>query len=119
VLQLIKTHPGGKAAAAAAGGGDAAAAGGGGGKRSSSNSNSNSSSSSSSRDGGGSGSARAPAGGAAHKEWGEFLHAPGKVFYDFERIRAEVASETERVSGGSKNISDKPIRLKIYSPNVL
>jgi hypothetical protein len=23
--------------------------------------------------------------GAQGKEWGEFLHAPGKVFYDFER----------------------------------
>lgn len=53
------------------------------------------------------------------KEWGEFLHAPGKVFYDFDRIRAEIASETDRVSGGNKNISDKPIRLKIFSPNVL
>jgi hypothetical protein len=35
------------------------------------------------------------------------------------RIRAEIASETDRVSGGNKNISDKPIRLKIFSPNVL
>eukprot|EP00878_Enallax_costatus_P013508 GHUV01014123.1.p1 GENE.GHUV01014123.1~~GHUV01014123.1.p1 ORF type:complete len:883 (+),score=283.34 GHUV01014123.1:471-3119(+) len=52
-------------------------------------------------------------------EWGEFLHAPGKVFYDFDRIRAEIQSETDRVSGGNKNISDKPIRLKIFSPNVL
>ncbi|WIA15453.1 hypothetical protein OEZ85_002099 [Tetradesmus obliquus] len=52
-------------------------------------------------------------------EWGEFLHAPGKVFYDFDRIRAEIQSETERVSGGNKNISDKPIRLKIFSPHVL
>jgi dynamin 1-like protein len=52
-------------------------------------------------------------------EWGEFLHAPGKVFYDFDRIRAEIQNETDRVSGGNKNISDKPIRLKIFSPNVL
>jgi dynamin 1-like protein len=60
-----------------------------------------------------------PAAGQGGQEWGEFLHAPGKVFYDFERIRAEIASETERVSGSNKNISDKPIRLKIFSPNVL
>jgi dynamin 1-like protein len=53
------------------------------------------------------------------QEWGEFLHAPGKIFYDFHRIRAEIQSETERVSGSNKNISDKPIRLKICSPNVL
>jgi dynamin 1-like protein len=52
-------------------------------------------------------------------EWGEFLHAPGKVFYEFNRIRAEIQSETDRVSGGHKNISDKPIRLKIFSPHVL
>lgn len=42
-----------------------------------------------------------------------------QVFYDFDRIRAEIQSETERVSGGNKNISDKPIRLKIFSPHVL
>eukprot|EP00775_Hariotina_reticulata_P001703 gene1703-2048_t len=31
--------------------------------------------------------------------------------------RAEIQSETDRVSGGHKNISDKPIRLKIFSPH--
>lgn len=68
--------------------------------------------------GGGSSGSNGPAA-AQGKEWGEFLHAPGKVFYDFDRIRAEIASETDRVSGGNKNISDKPIRLKIFSPHVL
>jgi hypothetical protein len=52
-------------------------------------------------------------------EWGEFLHMPGKVFTDFERIREEILAETERVVGGNKNVSDKPIRLKIFSPHVL
>ncbi|CAD7704395.1 unnamed protein product [Ostreobium quekettii] len=52
-------------------------------------------------------------------EWGEFLHAKGKKFYDFERIRDEIAAETDRVVGENKAVSDKPIRLKICSPDVL
>lgn len=52
-------------------------------------------------------------------EWGEFLHAPGKILTDFSAIRAEIQHETDRVSGSNKNISDKPIRLKICSPHVL
>ncbi|PRW60097.1 dynamin-related 3B-like isoform A [Chlorella sorokiniana] len=59
-----------------------------------------------------------PAGGQ-YAEWGEFLHNPGKRFYDFDRIRQEILTETERVVGSNKGISEKPIRLKIYSPNVL
>lgn len=31
----------------------------------------------------------------------------------------EILAETERVVGSNKGISEKPIRLKIYSPNVL
>ncbi|BDA44916.1 Dynamin-related protein DNM1 [Coccomyxa sp. Obi] len=59
------------------------------------------------------------AGSGKAAEWGEFLHCPGKRFYDFERIRQEILTETERTVGHNKGISDKPIRLKIYSPNVL
>lgn len=33
--------------------------------------------------------------------------------------RAEIQAETDRVVGHNKNVSDKPIRLKIFSPNVL
>ncbi|KAJ9184117.1 hypothetical protein P3X46_007889 [Hevea brasiliensis] len=52
-------------------------------------------------------------------EWGEFLHMPGKRFYDFSKIRREIQAETEREAGFNKGVSDKPIRLKISSPNVL
>lgn len=52
-------------------------------------------------------------------EWGEFLHAPGKRFTDFSLIRKEIEAETERELGSNKGISDKQIRLKIFSPNVL
>lgn len=55
----------------------------------------------------------------AKQEWGEFLHLPGKKFYDFSLIRQEIAAETDRVVGTNKGVSDKPIRLKIYSPHVL
>eukprot|EP00887_Chlorella_sp_A99_P006729 scaffold3.g6729.t1 len=60
----------------------------------------------------------APASGQ-YAEWGEFLHLQGKRFYDFERIRQEILAETERVVGANKGVSDKPIRLKVFSPNIL
>ncbi|KAL3843797.1 hypothetical protein ACJIZ3_001200 [Penstemon smallii] len=53
------------------------------------------------------------------EEWGEFLHLPGKKFFDFNQIRWEIQAETEREAGGNKGVSDKQIRLKIFSPNVL
>lgn len=53
------------------------------------------------------------------EEYGEFLHLPGKRFYDFSEIRREIHAETEREAGGNKGVSDKQIRLKIFSPNVL
>ncbi|KAD6454344.1 hypothetical protein E3N88_09050 [Mikania micrantha] len=53
------------------------------------------------------------------EEFGEFLHVPGKRFYDFDEIRREIQAETDREAGGNKGVSDKQIRLKIFSPNVL
>lgn len=41
--------------------------------------------------------------------------APARNF----RREQEILQETERVVGSNKGISEKPIRLKIYSPNVL
>uniref|UniRef100_A0A0D9W474 Dynamin-type G domain-containing protein n=1 Tax=Leersia perrieri TaxID=77586 RepID=A0A0D9W474_9ORYZ len=56
---------------------------------------------------------------SAPEEWGEFLHAPGRRFHDFEQIKREIQSETDKEAGGNKGVSDKQIRLKIFSPNVL
>ncbi|XP_043814239.1 dynamin-related protein 3A isoform X2 [Manihot esculenta] len=53
------------------------------------------------------------------EEWGEFLHHPGKRFYDFSEIRREIQAETAKEAGDNKGVSDKQIRLKIFSPNVL
>ncbi|XP_057525877.1 dynamin-related protein 3A-like [Amaranthus tricolor] len=53
------------------------------------------------------------------EEWGEFLHLPGKKFFDFNEIRREIQAETDREAGENKGVSDKQIRLKIFSPNVL
>ncbi|KAI3445803.1 hypothetical protein Pfo_002468 [Paulownia fortunei] len=53
------------------------------------------------------------------EEWGEFLHLPGKKFFNFNEIRKEIQAETEREAGENKGVSDKQIRLKIFSPNVL
>ena len=52
-----------------------------------------------------------------NKEWAEFLHAPGKRFDNFEEVRREIEEETDRVAGTAKSISNKPINMKLYSPN--
>lgn len=50
--------------------------------------------------------------------WGEFLHKKSKKYYDFNAIKEEIASETDRVVSGVQ-ISSDPIRLRIFSPHVL
>lgn len=52
-------------------------------------------------------------------EWGEFLHLPGKKFYNFDEIRNEIVKETDNVAGTNTGISSAPINLRIFSPNVL
>ena len=54
------------------------------------------------------------------QEWGEFLHQPGRRYYDFSMIRDEISRDTNRLAGlNSKGVSPTPIHLKIYSPHVL
>ncbi|XP_015194491.1 dynamin-1-like protein isoform X3 [Lepisosteus oculatus] len=53
------------------------------------------------------------------EEWGKFLHTKNKIYTDFDEIRQEIESETERISGNNKGVSDEPIHLKIYSPHVV
>uniref|UniRef100_A0A669BFV7 Dynamin-1-like protein n=1 Tax=Oreochromis niloticus TaxID=8128 RepID=A0A669BFV7_ORENI len=53
------------------------------------------------------------------EEWGKFLHTKNKIYTDFEEIRHEIEAETERISGSNKGISDEPIHLKIFSPQVV
>ncbi|XP_046669227.1 dynamin isoform X13 [Homalodisca vitripennis] len=52
-------------------------------------------------------------------EYAEFLHCKGKKFVDFEEVRKEIEAETDRVTGSNKGISNIPINLRVYSPNVL
>ncbi|KAJ1922143.1 vacuolar protein sorting-associated protein 1 [Mycoemilia scoparia] len=52
-------------------------------------------------------------------EWGEFLHLPGKKFYNFNEIREEIVNDTEAKTGKNLGISPIPINLRIFSPNVL
>ncbi|KAK9463595.1 Dynamin central region-domain-containing protein [Lipomyces oligophaga] len=52
-------------------------------------------------------------------EWGEFLHLPGQKFSDFGKIRDEIVSETDKKTGHNAGISNNPINLRIFSPNVL
>ncbi|KAK3027492.1 hypothetical protein RJ639_040293 [Escallonia herrerae] len=50
-------------------------------------------------------------------EYAEFLHAPKKKFTDFAAVRKEIQDETDRITGRTKQISNIPIHLSIYSPN--
>ncbi|XP_043588301.1 dynamin-1-like protein isoform X1 [Bombus pyrosoma] len=52
-------------------------------------------------------------------EWGTFLHTKNKVYTDFNEIRMEIESETERMAGSNKGICPEPINLKIYSTSVV
>ncbi|KAL0276132.1 UNVERIFIED_CONTAM: hypothetical protein PYX00_003775 [Menopon gallinae] len=52
-------------------------------------------------------------------EYAEFLHCKGKKFVDFNEVRLEIEAETDRVTGSNKGISNIPINLRVYSPNVL
>ncbi|KAF1911551.1 Dynamin central region-domain-containing protein [Ampelomyces quisqualis] len=60
-----------------------------------------------------------PASVAGQQEWGEFLHIPGRRYYDFAEVRREIENETARIAGNNKGIDRQPINLKIYSPHVL
>ncbi|CAH8458508.1 unnamed protein product [Heterobilharzia americana] len=51
-------------------------------------------------------------------EWATFLHNK-KIFRDFDEVRSEIKSETDRVAGAGKSVSAEPINLKIFSPRVL
>ncbi|KAK7251654.1 hypothetical protein RIF29_35032 [Crotalaria pallida] len=53
------------------------------------------------------------------QEYAEFLHLPRKRFSDFAAVRKEIADETDRITGRTKQISNIPIQLSIYSPNVV
>ncbi|GFY90211.1 DYNAMIN-like 1B [Actinidia rufa] len=51
------------------------------------------------------------------REYAEFMHLPRKKFTDFAAVRKEIADETDRETGRTKQISSVPIHLSIYSPN--
>ncbi|XP_018570216.1 dynamin isoform X1 [Anoplophora glabripennis] len=55
----------------------------------------------------------------SNTEYAEFLHCKGKKFVDFDEVRREIEAETDRVTGSNKGISNIPINLRVYSPNVL
>ncbi|KAJ3340596.1 vacuolar protein sorting-associated protein 1 [Gonapodya sp. JEL0774] len=52
-------------------------------------------------------------------EWGEFLHLPGKKFTNFDEIRDEIVRDTDAKVGRNAGVSDLPINLRVFSPNVL
>ncbi|KAL6845417.1 hypothetical protein ACP4OV_024912 [Aristida adscensionis] len=52
-------------------------------------------------------------------EYAEFMHLKNTRFTDFALVRKEIADETDRATGRTKQISTVPIYLSIYSPNVV
>lgn len=63
--------------------------------------------------------AETAASGKGYEEWGEFLHKPNQIMYDFNQIKKEIEDETDRTTGKNKGVSQVPINLKVYSPHVL
>ncbi|KAK4328154.1 hypothetical protein Pmani_001429 [Petrolisthes manimaculis] len=53
------------------------------------------------------------------QEYGEFLHKKGEKYVNFDDIRKEIENDTDKVTGQNKGISNLPINLRVYSPNVL
>ncbi|PRQ18623.1 putative dynamin central domain, dynamin, GTPase domain, GTPase effector domain, Dynamin superfamily [Rosa chinensis] len=53
------------------------------------------------------------------QDYAEFLHLDKKRFTDFAAVRKEIQVETDRMTGKSNRISNVPIHLSIYSPNVV
>lgn len=49
-------------------------------------------------------------------EYAKFDHSETK-FTDFKKVMKEIEDETDRVTGTKKGISNKPIILKVFSPN--
>ncbi|XP_031788345.1 dynamin-1-like protein isoform X2 [Nasonia vitripennis] len=52
-------------------------------------------------------------------EWGTFLHQKNRIYKDFDQIRQEIESETDRMAGANKGICPEPINLKIFSKSVV
>ncbi|XP_048245948.1 dynamin-1-like isoform X4 [Haliotis rufescens] len=52
-------------------------------------------------------------------EYAEFLHQKGRKYSDFSEVRKEIEEETDKATGKNKGISNIPINLRVYSPNVL
>ncbi|CAL8074449.1 unnamed protein product [Calicophoron daubneyi] len=55
----------------------------------------------------------------SRSEYAEFLHLKNKQFTNFDEVRKEIEAETDRLTGTNKGISNVPINLRVYSPNVL
>jgi dynamin 1-like protein len=62
---------------------------------------------------------RANPAGSQQDEWGEFLHLPGQRFFDWDAVRAEVASRTDALAGTDRGVVDAPIHLKVNAPRLL
>lgn len=54
------------------------------------------------------------------QEWGEFVHAKGRQYTNFDDIRQEIDDETDRFLANktAKAVSPEPIYLTVHSPNV-
>lgn len=49
------------------------------------------------------------------KPWAVFEEIPGKKIFDFNEVRNNIVSLTDKVAGNNKGIVDQPIVLNIYS----
>ncbi|KAJ9467322.1 hypothetical protein DIPPA_70197 [Diplonema papillatum] len=52
-------------------------------------------------------------------ETASFAHQPGKIYTDFDAVKAEIEAETARKCGDSKGVDSEPIRLSVTSNYVV
>jgi len=48
------------------------------------------------------------------KDYATFIHKPGVIYNDFNKVRQEIEFRTEEITGGQKNITDESIVLNVY-----
>ncbi|KRX07898.1 P-loop containing nucleoside triphosphate hydrolase [Pseudocohnilembus persalinus] len=53
------------------------------------------------------------------KDWAEFFDKKGQKIYDFEELRNLIQDETDKLCGQNKGVSYVPLRLKVFSKDVV
>lgn len=53
------------------------------------------------------------------QDYAEFNHKPNERYYDFEKVKAEIEAQTDRIAGRNKGVTAVPIIIKIFAKDVI